>query len=68
MEREGRREEEGEIWRERDRDTERERDFRRQMVYCILAIGPYTNPKTHKLNCAHRRTNKKYKQQNKQTK
>ena len=35
MEREGRREEEGEIWRERD--------FIHEMVYCILAIGPYTN-------------------------
>ena len=31
-----------------------ERDFTLQMVYCILAIGPYTGPKTHKLNYAHR--------------
>ena len=33
------------------------------MVSCILAIGPYTNPKTHKLNYAHRQTNKTYKHQ-----
>ena len=26
------------------RERERERDFRLQMVYCTLAIGPYTNP------------------------
>ena len=32
-----------------------------------MAIGPYTNPKTHKLNYAQRQTNKTYKQQNKQT-
>ena len=27
-------------------ERERERDFRLQMVCCILAIGPYTNRKT----------------------
>ena len=29
--------------RERDRQTDRQTD-RLQMVYCTLAIGPYTNP------------------------
>ena len=40
--------------RERERQRkERERDFRLlQMVYCILAIGPYTNRNT-KQNYAH---------------
>ena len=37
------------------------------MFYCILAIRPYTNPKTYKLTYAHRQTNKTYKQQNTQT-
>ena len=41
-------------------------------VYCILAIGSYTNhihiqTANTKLNYAHRQTNKTYKQQNTQT-
>ena len=37
-----------------------------QMIYCILAIGPYTNRNT-KQNYAHTQTNKTYKQQYTQT-
>ena len=46
--------------RQADRQIEAETEGL-QMIYCILV-------KTHKLNYAHRQTNKTYKQQNRQTK
>ena len=52
--------------RQREREREREKDFRLQKANCILAIF-YTNPRTHKLNYAHRQINTTHKQQSKET-
>ena len=59
---------------DRDRETETDRrtgtetdsDFRLQMVYCILAIGPYTNRRCKTKLCT-QTDSKTYKQQNTQT-
>ena len=58
-----------EIERQRQTDgpgTETDSDFRLQMVYCILAIGPYTNRRC-KIKLCTQTDSKTYKQQNTQT-
>ena len=49
------REREREIERERERERGGGGEFRLQMVYCILAIGPYTSAKYKTKLCTHNR-------------